>query len=68
MSAFVVSKQHIDAMVTAALPRPGDSGWIRWADPVDPTLNHTLNRDTAERAGALLWRNGSSRTTRGTAG
>lgn len=55
MSAFVVTKQHIDAMVTAGLPRPGDSGWIRWTDPVNPTQTHILNLDTADRAGALLW-------------
>lgn len=55
MSAFVVTKQHIDAMVTGGLPRPGDTGWIRWSDPVDPERIHVLNRDTADRAGALLW-------------
>lgn len=55
MSAFVVTKQHIDAMVTGGLPRPGETGWIRWSDPVDPARTHVLNRDTADRAGALLW-------------
>jgi hypothetical protein len=55
MSAFVVTKQHIDAMVTAGLPRPGDPGWIRWSDPVDPQRTHILNLDTADRAGSLMW-------------
>lgn len=55
MSASVVSKQHIDAIITGALPRRGDTGWIRWSDPVETGRTHVLNLDTADRAGSLLW-------------
>lgn len=55
MSAYVVSKQHIDAIVTGGLPRRGESGWIRWSDPVEVGRTHILNQDTVDRAGALLW-------------
>ncbi len=55
MSAFVVTKQHIDAIVTGGLPARGDTGWIRWSDPVDAGRTHILNQDTADRAGSLLW-------------
>jgi hypothetical protein len=55
MSAFVVTKQHIDAMLTAGMPRPGERGCVRWNDPVDPGREHVLTQDTADRVGALLW-------------
>ncbi|HTJ71322.1 MAG TPA: hypothetical protein VL551_27525 [Actinospica sp.] len=55
MSAFIVTKQHIDAMVTGGLPRRGDTGWIRWDDPVETGRTHILNQDSADRAGSLLW-------------
>ncbi|NUR03765.1 MAG: hypothetical protein HOY79_46825 [Streptomyces sp.] len=55
MSAFVVTKEHIDALVTVGLPRPGETGSVRWQDPIDPTVTHRLSRETADRAGSLLW-------------
>jgi hypothetical protein len=55
MSAFVVTKQHIDAIVTGGLPTRGDTGWIHWSDPVDAGRTHILNQGTADRAGSLLW-------------
>jgi len=55
MSAFVVTKQHIDALVTVGLPRPGETGWIRWEDPTDAAVTQRLSLETADRAGSILW-------------
>ncbi|HEV2640048.1 MAG TPA: hypothetical protein VGX23_33245 [Actinocrinis sp.] len=55
MSASVVTKEHIDAIITGGLPKRGDTGWIRWSDPVEAGRIHILNLDTADRAGSLLW-------------
>ena len=70
MSAWIVSKKHIDALITAALPYK-----LRWKmDDTDPELTHQrgepwgpgaitehrrkwteLTQDTAGRTGAMLW-------------
>lgn len=57
MSAFVVDKTHIDAILTAALEltRPGDS--LYWYDPSaeQGARPNFLTRETAGRVGAVLW-------------
>lgn len=70
MSAFVVSRHHIDALLTAGLyhvPRyPGDSGGrVSWfaaqATEYEPTLewyeahHRELTQETAHAVGRMLW-------------
>ena len=64
MSAFVVSKSHIDALVTAGLWLPIPNGPLRWFHPeIDPTRSYheqagnqrQLTRETTGRVGAMLW-------------
>ena len=68
MSAFIVSKEHIDAMVHAGL-KYGRRYTLRWRVGADPewagdyeaysvavqTQTRELTRETADRVGAMLW-------------
>jgi hypothetical protein len=53
MSAFLVSKTHIDLLVHAGLTYPR-SGNLRWADP-DYSLGQGLTEQTADITGQMLW-------------
>jgi hypothetical protein len=55
MSAWIVSKQHIDAMVTAGLPAPGKSPVVRWSDPDQAEVCKELSKENADGVGRMLW-------------
>ncbi len=54
MSAYVVSKTHIDAMVTAGIRLRRPDRPLSWWVASDGKRN-TLDYLTAERVGAMLW-------------
>ena len=51
MSAFIVDRKHIDALVASGLNR-GPYGPLRWAHGDD---RGELTRETADKVGAMLW-------------
>lgn len=54
MSAFVVSKEHIDALVTAGLEFGRPYGPMRWYWG-NPARSNELRAETAGQVGAMLW-------------
>ena len=63
MSAFVVSKSHIDALVTLAVKGPGTGGnWLtlHWYERRDDhgqeaLIHNRADYDTADELGRMLW-------------
>lgn len=57
MSAFVVSKEHIDALVSTAVFGPKGSRRLGggWHAPYDPDTGEMLTEQDADRIGTELW-------------
>lgn len=54
MSAWIVSKTHIDLLVTAGLHRIRYTP-LRWMDPQNQQDWQVLTMDTADAVGSMLW-------------
>ena len=56
MSAWIVSKQHIDALVTAGLPAPGETiAAVTWGDGNGAEARKSLRKENADEIGRMLW-------------
>lgn len=59
MSAWVVSKTHLDLLITAGLLYPNmqcRGAKLQWRDPSEnPSRWHELDYDNADQVGVMLW-------------
>lgn len=55
MSAFVVDKVHIDALVDAAMSRSGRSWPLSWYWAKAPMQRFDLDYSNADAVGSMLW-------------
>jgi hypothetical protein len=55
MSAWIVSKAHIDLLITAGL-RPLHGEAVRWVVQANPHKDRKLEHDNADDVGSMLWR------------